>query len=354
MKPNHMPRRSRRLLPTCVALLLAMLACNLPGAGAPTPSPTTLPTATAAAPTAAAPVTPASLPLTPAPTKAPPTAAPVTPASSPPSPTATGPTREPTAAATEQAATPTRIDRLALPQAVAMVNAGDVLNVRRSPGPDAPLLTQLPPDAHGFVRTGNQQLVGDQLWAELRLPSGETGWVNGAYLTEYVTPGAFCSDPQVMMLLEQFIQAITGGDGAGLAALVSPTHGLNVNLFHSGNRASYSPDEALFAFDSTYETNWGAHPASGQPLKGAFRDMVQPDLLRVLQSQYETACNEIHLGSANYEYRWPVEYSNFNYYSLYKPGAPGNELDWRTWLVGVDYNGGRPFLVSLVQLFWEP
>jgi hypothetical protein len=49
---------------------------------------------------------------------------------------------------------------------------------------------------------------------------------------------------------------------------------------------------------------------------------------------------------------WP--YAGIRYYNLYKPGTPGIELDYRTWLIGFEYIDGQPYLHSMVTVVWEP
>jgi hypothetical protein len=48
---------------------------------------------------------------------------------------------------------------------------------------------------------------------------------------------------------------------------------------------------------------------------------------------------------------WP--YTNIHYYNLYKP-ATDQQLDFRTWLIGVEYVNGQPYLHSMVSIVWEP
>ena len=48
---------------------------------------------------------------------------------------------------------------------------------------------------------------------------------------------------------------------------------------------------------------------------------------------------------------WP--YTNIHYYNLYKP-ATDQQLDFRTWLIGVEYINGQPYLHSMVSIVWEP
>jgi hypothetical protein len=61
----------------------------------------------------------------------------------------------------------------------------------------------------------------------------------------------------------------------------------------------------------------------------------------------------VQVGGASYAATWP--YTGINYYSVYFPGTDANsKMDWRTWLVGVDYVGGKPYLYALMQFEWEP
>ena len=49
----------------------------------------------------------------------------------------------------------------------------------------------------------------------------------------------------------------------------------------------------------------------------------------------------------------PFEYGNFNYVALYRAADSGDEFNWRTWAVGIEYVRGQPLLVFLVQNAWE-
>src|SRR5512139_1605342 len=48
---------------------------------------------------------------------------------------------------------------------------------------------------------------------------------------------------------------------------------------------------------------------------------------------------------------WP--YTNIHYYNLYRP-ATDQQLDFCTWLIGVKYVNGQPYLHSMVSIVWEP
>jgi hypothetical protein len=62
----------------------------------------------------------------------------------------------------------------------------------------------------------------------------------------------------------------------------------------------------------------------------------------------------VQTGGASYDTSWLPQYANVNFYSVYKPGPAGNELSWRTILVGVGYVMGQPYVFSLMHLQWEP
>jgi hypothetical protein len=100
--------------------------------------------------------------------------------------------------------------------------------------------------------------------------------------------------------------------------------------------------------------DWGMGTGSGAPVKGTFSGVILPALQDVFQNVTMT-CNEIKLGGASYAVGWPAEYANVNFYSLYNPGiAQNGNLDWRTWLAGVEYVNGKPYLFALLNYQWEP
>ena len=109
-----------------------------------------------------------------------------------------------------------------------------------------------------------------------------------------------------------------------------------------------------WAFQSTYEVNWGDGYGSGEPVTGTFPEIVLPALQDVFKNVTFT-CNEVVLGGATYVVEWPTEYTNINFYSLHNPGTePFGGLDWRTWLAGVEYVDGQPYLFALLNYQWEP
>lgn len=163
---------------------------------------------------------------------------------------------------------------------------------------------------------------------------------------------AFCSDPQVVAVIDAFKSSMLNEDGLLLSPLVNPITGMDVRFFRAGNVLTYSQEQAKFLFVSTYQADWGAHPASGENLTGAFHEVVVPELQKFLQKNYALYCNELHHGGATYQPNWAYD---GNFYTLYFPGSDEfGFLDWHSWVIGIDYVNGKPYLYALTQFFWEP
>jgi hypothetical protein len=193
------------------------------------------------------------------------------------------------------------------------------------------------------------------VWWRIYLPDGSgTGWVNASYLTEFRSSANACSDARIATLLTNFDSAIKSANGTALSNLVSPKHGLDVR--YSANTitpVTLSKPAVVGIFTNTTSYDWGIALGSGADVVGTFKDKIQPKLLDVLNATYQTACNDTsHTGAVTHP--WPSEYTNLNFYALYKPGTPGTELDWRTWIAGIEYVNGVPYIAVLVHYQWAP
>ncbi len=317
-----------------IALTFLLASCTLSLFGSPTPFPTAMVLPT----------------LTPAPT------------STPGIPTATAtiavPTLTPGApvAPTSNIATPGGIipGIPSGPYAVILVAPTDVLNVRSGPGAGDGIVGSFAATATNVMRAGPSAIVDGATWVQVQNPGG---WVNSTYLTAYVSPAAFCADGNVNTLITNLGNALKSSNGELLASVVSPVHGMTVHLWIRERGITFDREHARWVFTSTYSHNWGIHPASGLETTGSFHETVLPKLLDVFAAPapgYTLACNSVQVGGASYDTSWPPQYANINFYSLYKPGPAGNELSWRTVLVGVEYANGLPYVFSLTQLEWEP
>jgi hypothetical protein len=162
----------------------------------------------------------------------------------------------------------------------------------------------------------------------------------------------FCADAQPPALINSLKSAILKSDGPLLASLVSPTHGFDARAFRNGRVVNYDQAHAKFLFETTFAVDWGPAPGSGLEAQGSFHEVIVPALIGVLNADYTSACNQIQIGGATYQATWP--YSGINFYSLYFAGTPANgNLDWHTWLLGMHYVSGKPYLYAIMPFQWE-
>jgi hypothetical protein len=135
--------------------------------------------------------------------------------------------------------------------------------------------------------------------------------------------------------------------------MVSPTHGMDARLYRDGRVVNYDQQHAKFLFESTFVVDWGAAPGSGLETTGSFHTLIVPSLLDVFNKNYTLTCNQIQVGGTTYQAVWP--YPGTHFYSAYYPGGQGNgSLDWHTWLLGMHYVNGKPYLYAIMQFLWEP
>jgi hypothetical protein len=161
-----------------------------------------------------------------------------------------------------------------------------------------------------------------------------------------------CSDPQITALIDSLKTAVTNEDGQLLASLVSLASGLEVSYFRNGTAIKYDQNQAKFLFETTYPADWGADPASGAEKIGPFHEVVVPALVKIFTQTYTLHCNELKYGGASYTVNFPYDK---DFYSIYFPGTQANgSMDWQTWVAGIEYVDGKPYLYALMQFFWEP
>ena len=334
-------KRTLVLLAASMAAILSLNACTLSLAGKPTPLPTQVLLSTPTALPTALP-TP-GLPIA-TPAQSQPTLVPG-PAASTAIPGVVGATAVPGAILPGLPSGP---------YGVIQVGAGGVLNVHSAPGTGSPVIGNLAATANNVMRTGPSSNINNALWVQVFSPGGGTGWVNSAYLTEYVSPATFCPDARVNSLLNNFGNAVKSSNGGTLYPLVSPVHGMAVRLWRNGSVVVFHQTDAKWIFTSTYAHDWGAAPGSGLHTVGSIHAEVVPKWLDVFNGSYTLSCNVPQTGGASYDTSWPAIYTNVNFYSLYKPGPAGNENSWRTLLIGVEYVQNQPYIFSVTQLQWEP
>ena len=238
------------------------------------------------------------------------------------------------------------------PYAVTFVAPNDVLNIRSGAGASNPIIGSFAREAVNVMRTGPSQQADGTEWVEVLMPDGvNKGWVNSNYLTEYVSRETFCTDTRIPPLIEQLKQAMTSSNGTLLGSLVSPKHGLNMNYWASSNTVNYTSTTAQTVFTDPQVINWGSGGGSGIDDKGTFAQIVQPQFVDVLNSAYQLNCDEIIYGRS---YTNVMQYAdtNIHFYSVVKP--PTMVMDWKVWLIRIEYVNGQPYLFGAVHYVWEP
>lgn len=239
---------------------------------------------------------------------------------------------------------------LQFPHAVYGLAEGGMLTVRQVAGVSGGESGQLPYDQRGLTLTGNITNLGSSTWVEINRPGGGTGWVRAIDLTQDVPPEAFCTDGRVLVLLEALRTNIAAGDPQGLQGLVSPRHGLTFRFDWWNPEVTVQPEDLPTFWASNDSVNWGTQQAGGV-IDGSFKEVVLPRLNEIAGGEVQLGCNEILIGPALREARWPSEYNNVNYYALHRPAeSTGSEYAWTTWLVGVEYVDNQPYVSHLVQL----
>jgi uncharacterized protein YraI len=272
----------------------------------------------------------------------------------PPAPTFVVPTRSPSeGSGTDPGrATPSPTEGPQLHH-VAFVAEDDVLNVRSGPGVDFDVVFSLAPDASGIQAVGSGQVVLSSTWIPI-VADGQSGWVNGRFLTETIEDEAFCEDDAVPALLEEFGEAVADQNDDLLAQLVHPERGLRVRHTWWNPEVILREAEAETILAGETEHDWGIEDGSGLPIAGTFAEKILPLLKDDLLSATEAACNEILHGGTAGIVRLPDGYQTISLYSFFRPGTEANGgLDWGAWVVGVEKWQGDFYISFLVHFAWE-
>ena len=253
-------------------------------------------------------------------------------------------------AATELANIGTAAAMQAGEYAVALMAEDEILVIHQTAGISGEVVSQLPYNGNGIHLTSNQTTLGSSRWVEVESPDGVIGWVNFQNITEYIPHDLFCADTRISELISSFTSALVAQDGPALQATIHPRRGLNIRVDEWNPQVNLRAEQVPEVFLLDEVINWGGTEVTSFPIEGTFRDIIYPMLMDVFAADDNiVTCNQIIVGEAG-EGIWPEEYVNINYHALYRPALEGEGVfDWRTWAVGVEYDGGVPYVAFLVQ-----
>lgn len=235
---------------------------------------------------------------------------------------------------------------------VVHVDENDILNVRSGPGPGNSVVTSLAPGSTGVRIVGFGQPVNGTVWVPINVDT-VSGWVNSRFLTEDIPGDEFCNAAEPRALLDQLREAIENRDGDLLAEISNPERGLRIRRYWNSDGVRFENQQINNVFNLTQSYFWGVADGSGEDVNGSFSDIVVPLLDRNLVGSTEVGCNEILQGGTAGLVQLPFRYEGANYYSMHRPAEAGNELDWGTWVVGIERWQGEYFVSFLVHFEWE-
>jgi uncharacterized protein YraI len=235
---------------------------------------------------------------------------------------------------------------------VVFVSPNDTLNMRAGAGVDNAVVGEMRVGNAGIFlnQSANRTNIAGSDWVQIT-QNGTTGWVNSRYLTEAIAGTTFCNDPASRQLLDTFVAEMS--NPTTLSQSINADRGLRVHLSWWNPEVWITNAELTNAFTSPATADWGVADGTGDPLVGTFNQMVLPKIERDLTTATQIGCNEIlHGGTAGYV-KLPDEYAGINYYSLHRPPTAGNELDWGTWVIGIEKWDGAYFVSFMVHYQWE-
>jgi hypothetical protein len=232
------------------------------------------------------------------------------------------------------------------------VDQNDILNVRSGAGAGNPIVTTLAPGTTGVRIVGFGQTVDGSLWVPINV-NQSSGWINSNFLTEDIPSDEFCNDPQTADLLDELKTAVQNRDSEALAAISKPERGLRFRRYWWSEGVRFENQQINSLFDLAQSYYWGVQGGSGEDINGSFSEVMLPLLDRDLLSATQTGCNEILNGGTAGIIQLPIRYEGANYYAAYRPAPAGQELDWGTWVVGIERWQDEYFISFLVHYQWE-
>ncbi|MFN8420315.1 MAG: hypothetical protein U0528_13895 [Anaerolineae bacterium] len=236
---------------------------------------------------------------------------------------------------------------------VAFVADNDILSVRSGPGVEFDEVGQLPYNASDVVVTGAAQSASDGgTWVPVQW-NAISGWVNRYFLTEQVDGDQFCGDLYAYSQVFNLLSAVRGRVGEAFGMMTGSSRGLLLRRHRWDTEVRLMPAEVTQMFSDATVRDWGVGQGSGEPIRGTFAEVMLPLLDRDMLSASRIACNVLLGGGTTGLLTLPAEYQQLNFISVYRPGVSGDELNWGSWAIGIEYWDGIPVIAFLVHYEWE-
>lgn len=234
--------------------------------------------------------------------------------------------------------------------AVVWIPEGEVFQIRQPAGIAGVVMESMPFDTHGIYLTGNRSMLGSSPWVEIISSNNKIGWVKSWNLTEYKSAHEFCRDDRIPAMIAEFHRIILDTQRETLSKLISPEHGLTIRLNWYGPDVHFPREDAGDVLFSSEELFWGEMEDSGLSVFGSFEKIILPKIQDVFTQEPSVTCNALQYGSTSREAIYPSEFRNINYYAFFRPALEGgNEFDWRTWVIGIEYVHGEPYIAIVIH-----
>jgi hypothetical protein len=234
--------------------------------------------------------------------------------------------------------------------AIVRIPRDERLVIRQPAGQSGTEVGYLEWNAKNVQVTGNRTLLGSSLWREIQFGIDGLGWVNSLNIPEAISADDFCSDQRVIDLLNALRTVIEEENDVGLAKFLNNDRGLSIRLNWYSPDIRFTVEEARDLFSNPDEIEWGVMADSGLIILGTFREVMFPKLEDVFLRAPEATCNALKYGSTAGKIIWPQELTNLKFYGIYRSSeSDGNEFDWRSWAVGIEYADGNPYIAVLIH-----
>ena len=243
---------------------------------------------------------------------------------------------------------------------VVLLAPDDALNIRLAPGVDNPVLGMLAPGTE-VNATGATADVEGTTWWEVVTPRG-AGWASGHYLAEPIDDGVFLADYRVITLLDELASLMA--ERRDLTAVVSAR---GVYVSHHADPVLFTPDRlaGLLRDPTTYK--WPSNAIDmDDPVAVAdevpdrtFAEEIGDSFASTWDDPDWTYAVDRPISGGNgrpAEDAIPDLLAGFHYISVLDAGDDPDlgGMDWTSWHVSIDYEGGRPVVVGLTLDQWAP